>query len=103
MTVVRDQAIVSCDRLTEGLIQGPSGERWRRVMAEESAEDALRTLLPEIVDQTLFQLLDAIDNDRIPLLWRGEDGTQAPLRDVGQWEMAGWLMGGDWPTRYSAT
>jgi hypothetical protein len=34
MTVVRDQAIVSCDRLTEGLIQGPSGERWRRVMAE---------------------------------------------------------------------
>jgi hypothetical protein len=61
----------------------------------------LRTLLPEIVDQTLFQLLDAIDNDRIPLLWRGEDGTQAPLRDVGQWEMAGWLMGGDWPTRYS--
>ena len=102
MTLVRDQAIEACDRLARGEIRGPSGERWRSVMAAVPAQRALLELIPEIVDQTLFELLDAIDNNALPLIWQAEDGSQMTLNELGSWEMAGWLAIGDWPRRYSA-
>jgi hypothetical protein len=102
MTKVRDQAIAECDRLARGEIRGPSGERWRAAKAGSDTEVALLRLIPDIVDQTLFELLDAIDNDVFPILWRGEDGSVDALREIGKWEMAGWLAGGDWPRTYSA-
>ena len=101
MTLVRDCAITECDRLARGEISGPSGERWRQVIAEQSARDALLELIPEIVDATLFELLDRIDNGDLPLAWQAEDGSTAGLRELGGWEMAGWLAGGDWPKGYS--
>ena len=100
--LVRDRAIIACDQLARGTTRGPGGERWRRVVAEESAHDALESLTPEIVDQTLFQLLDAIDNNLLPLLWEAADGSHLTLRELGRWELAGRLAGGEWPRRFSA-
>src|SRR2546430_1006618 len=97
MRLVRDRAISEADRLACGEIRGPSGERWRALIAESSPQEVLRELIPEIVDQTLFQLLDAIDNGALPLVWRAEDGSETSLQDLGSSEMAGWLVGGDWP------
>jgi hypothetical protein len=102
MELVRDPAIREADRLTRGEIRGPSGQRWRAVMAENSPQAVLLELIPEIVDQTLFQLLDAIDNGAFPLVWRADDGSQTSLEDLGSAEMAGWLVGGEWPGHYSA-
>lgn len=102
MERVRDQAIHDCDRLARGEIVGPSGVRWREVMADGSPQEALLELIPEIVDSTLFKLLDAIDNGDLPLAWRGTDGSPLWLEELGRWEMAGWLAGGDWPKNYSA-
>jgi hypothetical protein len=101
MRQVRDRAIGECDRLAQGSVRGPSGKRWQEVIARESPEATLLELIPEIVDQTLFQLLDAIDNGAFPLHWQGEDGSIEYLRDLGGDEMAGWLAGGDWPRDYS--
>lgn len=63
----------------------------------------MQELLPDVVDQVLFHLLDAIDNDRLPLAWL--DGTSSrPLEELGQGEMGGLLMMGDggWIERYSS-
>jgi hypothetical protein len=46
--------------------------------------------------------LDAIDNGALPLCWEAEDGSRKTLKQLGGWEMAGWLAGGDWPKRHSA-
>src|SRR5207245_552697 len=97
MTLVRDRAIGEADRLARGAVVGPSGKRWRALMAERPSEEVLLEVIPEIVDQTLFQLLDAIDNGALPLAWRSEDGSEIALQDLGSMEMAGWLIGGDWP------
>lgn len=35
-------------------------------------------------------------------MWQAEDGSQRSLHDLGSWEMAGSLAGGDGPKRYSA-
>jgi hypothetical protein len=101
MGLVRDRAIGECDRLAQGSVRGPSGKRWQDVISQKSPQDALAELIPEIVDQTLFQLLDAIDNGALPLHWQGEDGSVEPLSEVGLNEMAGWVAGGDWPHEYS--
>ena len=102
MGLVRDRAIGECDRLARGSVQGPSGKRWAEVIAQKSPQGALSELIPEIVDQTLFQLLDAIDNGSLPLQWQGDDDSVEPLREIGHSEMAGWLAGGDWPSEYSS-
>jgi hypothetical protein len=101
VTLVRDRAIHEADRLARGGVVGPSGRHWQTVLAESPSSDALRELIPEIVDQTLFQLLDAIDNGALPLGWRAQDGSQTTLQDLGSSEMAGSLVGGDWPRLYS--
>jgi hypothetical protein len=102
MKLVRDPAIGEADRLARGAIKGPSGHRWRALMAENTPQEVLLEVIPEIVDQTLFHLLDAIDNGALPLVWRAEDGSETTLQDLGLSEMAGWLAGGDWPNQYSA-
>jgi hypothetical protein len=103
MRKVRDPAIEAADRLAAGGIKGPSGERWREVAKDESTRRALEELIPEIVDQTLFELLDAADNARLDLAWRGADGSCVTLEELGGSEMAGWLMGsGGWRAEYSS-
>ncbi len=103
MTHVRDVAIGSCDRLVQGSGGGPLGARWRDLLASSGAHDAAMALIPDIVDQTLFHLVDAIDNGTLPLAWSGEAGVEL-LQDAGFGEMAGSLaMGrGGWIEKYSS-
>jgi hypothetical protein len=103
ITSVRDEAIRSCDALAQGSVGGALGERWRATLGSATAAEAMRELLPDVVDQVLFHLLDAIDNDRLPLAW--PDGSNIrPLEELGQGEMGGLLMMGEdgWIDRYSS-
>lgn len=99
---VRDKAISACDDLTTGEVRGPLGSRWRKASATGGAE-ALAELIPDIVDQVLFHLLDAIDNGQLQVGLRRTDGSFASLEELGQGEMAGWIMmgKGGWIERYS--
>lgn len=100
---IRDRSISECDRLAAGQIVGPSGQRWRSVLSDRTAGEAVHELIPDIVDHVLYDVLDAIDNDELPLSWRAADGSVEPLSEVGQREMAGWLRGPDsWRERFSS-
>jgi hypothetical protein len=92
--LVRDRAIVACDGFVAGTVRGPRGERWRGYTKDASARHALTALIPDIVDQTLFELLNSIDQEELPLAWRRDDGSCVALEDLGKGEMAGWLMMG---------
>lgn len=104
MTSVRDSAINSCDRFASGSPKGQFGDIWRKAMESESVGGALVELIPEIVDLVLFELLDAIDSEDLPLAWTAEDGELIPLEVLGSSEMAGWLIASPgWRHEYSRT
>lgn len=56
-----------------------------------------------MVDEVLFELLNAIDNEDLPVAWRRLDGSWIALQNLGRGEMAGWLMGSEdgWRQRFS--
>lgn len=101
MQVVRDRAVVACDALIAGAIAGPQGDNWRQ---PRSASEALQALVPDVVDQVLFEFLAAVDSGELPVSWRDPSGVAEDLEDLGSSEMAGWLMmgAGGWRDRYSA-
>ena len=103
MTLVRDRAIEACDRLASGRMVGPDGERWSSLLAAAEAREAVVTLIPDVVDQTLFNLLNAIDNDELALSWRQSNGSFVSLNELCLEESAGWLMGSPgWRHQYSS-
>ncbi len=101
--LVRDRSIVACDRLATGESRGVLGERWHDVLVSDVARHALTALIPDIVDQVLFELLNAVDNGDLPLGWRGADHSFVALEEIGYGEMSGWLMmgAGGWLERLS--
>jgi hypothetical protein len=104
MKLVRDEAIDNCERLADGRMKGARAKHWSEVLATASAMNAVTELIPDIVDQVLFYLLDAIDNDRLKLAWRPDNGSWINLADLGHGEMAGWVMSGKggWIDKFSA-
>ncbi|HZB32322.1 MAG TPA: hypothetical protein VE465_19340 [Streptosporangiaceae bacterium] len=103
MRLVRDQAIASCDALAAGRMGGASGNRWRELLADERTRQAVRTLIPEIVDEVLFYFVNALDADDLPLAWRREDGSYVDLYELGGSELGGDLMVSDgWRAQYSS-
>jgi hypothetical protein len=105
LMAVRDRSIEAVDRLAAPDTHGrsPSYQRWREVLGDSTAaRDAVRALIPDIVDQVLFALLDAVDNNAFPLAWLRKDDTCVPLSELGEGEMAGSLMmSGGWRQRFS--
>ncbi len=101
--VVRDRTILACDELARGNVGGPLGSRWKSATEVEACKVAILELIPDVVDQTLFHLLDAVDNAQLPLGWRRQDGSVDDLQAVGEGELGGWLMMGDggWLDRFS--
>lgn len=92
--LVRDRAIDDCDQLASGRIRGAQGAAWREALSSAHARQAVELLLPDIVDTTLFELLNAVDNGELSLGWRIEDGSWVPLDELGRGEMGGLLMKG---------
>jgi len=101
--LVRDDSIESCDRIVNHLTRGPEADRWAHAVADLPAGDAVKLVIPDIVDQVLFHLLDAIDNGLMPLGWELQDGACVSLSQAGHGEMGGWLMSGKggWLDRFS--
>ena len=101
--LVRDRTIAACDRLADGEIRGPLGDRWRGIVEDAATRAAVKALIPDIVDQTLTELLNALDNGHLPLAWRHEDSTCVAMEDLGHGEMEGWLMMGreGWRNQFS--
>lgn len=104
MRLVRDQAIDTCDALAAGRMGGYTGRRWRKHLGDdERVRQAVTVVIPEIVDEVLFALLNALDQGDLPLAWRGADGSCADLTELGGSELAGDFIGEDgWRDHYSS-
>jgi hypothetical protein len=100
---VRDVAIHECDRLLTPRSRSPVSERWKRVAQNGNPEALLKEAIPDIVDATLFQLLDAIDEGWLRLSYRAENGKVADLNAEGGHELGGWYVGVEvgWCPMYS--
>jgi len=100
--LVRDAAIQSNDRALLPTAGYALAKRWKKAASEESPEDFARVLIPDIVDDTIFYLLQAIDEGSLRLAYTASNGTVVDLTTQGLGELAGWFTGSDgWVGTYS--
>ena len=98
---VRDSAITSSDVALRPNAAGPTAKRWKKAAAGDPASFA-RMIIPDVVDDTVFQLLRAIDGRLIKLTFTASNGKKVDLTADGLSELAGWYMGsGGWRAMYS--
>lgn len=93
---VRDAAIRNCDALLLPQASSPPARRWRDLAA---TADALRAVIPDVVDQAVFEVLRAIDEGFLPLRYVSSSGREINLAD-GLGELSGWYMGA-WREKHS--
>lgn len=93
---VRDAAIRSCDLQLKPDSRSPIAKRWR----EEDSNAA--AIIPDCVDETLFQLLQAVDQGVIRLSFHPKASESIDLSEVGLGELSGSFMAsGGWRTEFS--
>ena len=99
---VRDPAISSCDRQLDPSSRAPVAVRWRQALVGGTPVDAVRTVIPDCVDEVLFYLLQAIDQGVLRLCFTDEAGEVVDLTEAGLGELSGWYMGSaGWRAQYS--
>jgi len=95
---VRDWAISGSDISLRPNAADPNAKRWKEA-AKEDPESFARVIIPDVVDNTVFELLRAIDEGFFKISFTASNGKQADLWKDG--ELAGMYAGGDWPMKYS--
>ena len=97
---VRDASIQSSDNILDAT--HVIAKRWRSAGRHGDLKSIAKTLIPDIVDNTIFNLLDAIDNGALKISFKASNGKVVNLPEDGLWELAGWYMGSDsWREKYS--
>lgn len=97
---VRDASIQSNDRALHE--EHVVAKRWKEAAAGGSPEEFAKVLIPDIVDDTLFYLLHAIDDGLLKLSFTASNGRTVDLPADGLSELARWYMNADeWLTRYA--
>lgn len=100
--LVRDAAIQSNDRALLPTARYALAKRWAKAASEEPPLDFARVVIPDIVDDTIFYLLHAIDEGSLRLAYTAFNGTVVDLTAQGLGELAGWFAGSDgWRAMYS--
>jgi hypothetical protein len=99
---VRDAAVQSSDRRARADAQNVVTRRWKQVVRNERLEQIADVLIPDIVDDTVFHILRAIDQGLLQLSFTASNGKVVDLPSDGLGELAGWYMGsGGWRAMYS--
>jgi len=99
---VRDEAIRSNDVALRPTTENPVAQRWRAAAIKGDPTALARVIIPDVVDDTIFYLLQAIDEGLITLSYTSSTGRAVNLTKEGNSELAGWYMGSDaWRERYS--
>jgi hypothetical protein len=98
---VRDAAIRSSDNRASAKANHIIAQRWRKTAAgHENLDSIAKVLIPDIVDDTLFHLLRAIDQELLQLSFTASDGKTVDLPEDGYGELGGWYLG-SWREMYS--
>lgn len=101
VTRVRDAAIQSCDRILQSSGDAAIVKRWKEARA--SAPEAFaKVLIPDIVDETISNLMIAIDQELLRLSFTASNGKSIDLTSIAKefGELSG-SYGGDWCKKYS--
>ena len=94
---VRDRTIRSADGDLRPEAAGPVAERWRAAGVQR-----VDVVIPDVVDETIFSFLNAIDRGLLQLAFVSKDGTTVNLSEEGLGELGGWFMASDgWRTTHS--
>ena len=92
---VRDSAIQSNDRELLPTANTPIAERWRKSVPDGDLQHIGNVLIPDVVDDTIFYLLQAIDQGVLQVSFLSPDGKTVDLCKEGKGELSGWYMGSD--------
>ena len=84
---VRDAAIRDCDRKLRTDAGGPVAKRWRELAPKKNFESVASVLIPDIVDDTVFQLLRALDQGLLKLSFTSSNGNIVDLPEDGLGEL----------------
>ena len=96
---VRDLAIDNSDSCLEQ--NGRTAQRWKAAKSL-SPDQFARIIIPDIVDETLYWLMRAIDEGLLTLSYTASSGKTVNLTEEGLSELAGWYLGRDgWIGTYS--
>ena len=95
---VRDSAIRGCEVSLRPNAADPIAKRWKEAAAGDP-ESFAKVIIPDVVDNTVFELLRAIDEGLFKISFTASNGKQVDLWKDG--ELAGMYAGGDWPMKYS--
>lgn len=99
---VRDEAIASSDRVLKPNATHEVAKRWKEALPNGKQEETAKILIPDIVDDTIFYLLQAIDDGLLNLSFTASNGNTVHLGKEGNSELTGWYMGsGGWRAQYA--
>jgi hypothetical protein len=90
---VRDEAIQSSDRMLRPGAGSPVAKRWKEAASDGRTEELASVLIPDVVDDTIFYLLQAIDQELLQLSFVASNGKRVDLVTEGLGELSGWYMG----------
>lgn len=98
---VRDSAIKSCDvQLHTKNMNSPIAKRWRDAKDIGNIDELEEMIISDCVDDTIFHLLQAIDQGILNLSFNAQNGEKINLSTNGLGELSGWYMG-EWRSKYS--
>jgi hypothetical protein len=99
---VRDAAVQSCDRMLQPSAVSPVAKRWRETIRNGTPETFAKVAIPDIVDETISNLLLAIDQELLRLSFHASSGKSVDLVAEGLGELTGWYRGSDgWCEKHS--
>jgi hypothetical protein len=99
---VRDASIQSSDMILRPTVTARIAERWRTAANDADPAAFARILIPDIVDDTIFHLLHAIDEGLLKLSYTASNGKVVDLMELGHSELAGEYIGTEgWRGMYS--
>ena len=99
---VRDTSIQSADANSHPEARHVVAKRWKKVLADGKVEPVAKVLIPDIVDDTVCNLLRAIDQGLLQISFTASNGKIVNLPADGLGELTGWYMGSDgWRATYS--
>jgi hypothetical protein len=93
--LVRDASIQSNDRALLPSARYALATRWSKAANEGTPISFARVMIPDVVDDTVFYLLRAIDQGSLRLAYTASNGTVVDLTTQGLGELSGWFAGSD--------
>lgn len=99
---VRDSAIRNCDvQLNTANLNSPIAKRWQAAKNNTDGEPLGEMIIADCVDETIFCLLQAIDQGLLNISFNSSNNKTINLSREGLSEISGWYMG-EWRSKYSS-